>query len=73
MAWAPKKPNNLIPYLLMVAPLSQVSCDKRACINYTDGACSLVNPEKADEECLDFEDAMDFLRLRADAIKGTLG
>jgi len=24
------------------------------------------------EECLDFEDAMDFLRLKADAIKGTL-
>jgi hypothetical protein len=57
----------------MVATLSKVSCSKRACINYKDGACSLVNPEKAGEECLDFEDTMDFLRLKADAIRGSLG
>lgn len=53
--------------------MGQVVCDKRACINYKDGTCSLVNPEKAGAECLDFEDAMDFLRLKADAIRGSLG
>jgi hypothetical protein len=73
MAWAPKKPNKTIHLLLMVTPLSQVSCGRKACINYKEGTCSLVNPEKAGEECLDFEDAMDFLRLKADAIRGTLG
>lgn len=30
-------------------------------------------PEKNGNGCLDFEDAMDYLRLKADAIKGTLG
>ena len=53
--------------------MSKVSCGKRTCMNYKDGICSLVNPEKAGEECLDFEDTLDFLRLKADAIKGTLG
>jgi hypothetical protein len=32
--------------------------------------CSLSNPEKVGDSCLDFEDAMDFLRLKTDAIKG---
>jgi len=53
--------------------LSQVSCERKSCINYKEGRCLLTNPEKVDNECLDFEDAMDFLRLKADAIKGTLG
>jgi hypothetical protein len=33
----------------------------------------LKDPEKSGDSCLDFEDAMGFLRLKADAIKGTLG
>ena len=33
----------------------------------------MTNPEKVGESCLDFEDAMEFLRLKADAIRGTLG
>jgi hypothetical protein len=53
--------------------LSQIVCDKKNCINWKDGHCSLTNPEKESYACLDFEDAMDSLRLRADAIKGTLG
>jgi hypothetical protein len=57
----------------MVSFLSQISCSRRACINNKNGTCSLVDPEKAGEDCLDFEDVMDFLRLKADAIKGTLG
>jgi hypothetical protein len=32
----------------------------------------LKNPEKNSDSCLEFEDAMDFLRLKADAIKGSL-
>jgi len=52
--------------------LSKVSCDKKTCINYKEGHCSLTNPEKASDACLDFEDTTDFLRLKADAIKGTL-
>jgi hypothetical protein len=53
--------------------LSPISCDKKSCINNKEGNCSLVNPEKVGVECLDFEDAMDFFRLKADAVKGTLG
>ena len=43
------------------------------CVNWKDGRCSLKDPEKSGGSCLDFEDAMDSLRLRADAVKGTLG
>jgi hypothetical protein len=52
--------------------LSQISCDKKSCINWKEGHCSLTDPEKAGYACLDFEDATDFVRLKADAIKGTL-
>jgi hypothetical protein len=48
------------------------SCSLGNCIHWKEGRCSLRNPEKTGESCLDFEDAMDFLRLKADAIKGTL-
>jgi len=48
-------------------------CERKTCINWKEGRCSLREPEKIGEPCLDFEDAMDFLRLRADAIKGTIG
>ncbi len=47
-------------------------CARSNCINWKEGHCNLRNPEKADGDCLDFDDAMDFLRLKADAIKGTL-
>jgi hypothetical protein len=60
-------------YLFSGTFLSPVSCNKKSCINYKEGFCSLFNPEKTGPECLDFDDAMDFLRLKADAIKGTLG
>jgi hypothetical protein len=49
------------------------ACEKKSCINWKKGHCSLCNPEKVGDGCLDFEDAMDALRLRADAVKGTLG
>lgn len=52
--------------------LRQVSCDKKTCVNYKEGYCSLANPEKASGACLDFEDVMEFLRLKSDAIKGAL-
>ena len=63
----------LNPLLFLGTILSQISCDKKTCINYKEGHCSLTNPEKVGNACLDFEDAMDALRLKADAIKGTLG
>jgi len=53
--------------------MSHVHCDKKLCINYKEGHCSLTSPEKVNGDCLDFEDAMDSLRLKADAIRGTLG
>jgi hypothetical protein len=31
------------------------------------------DPEKSGDSCVDFEDAMDALRLNVDAVKGTLG
>lgn len=51
--------------------MDNLSCNQKSCINWKDGFCSLRNPEKSGASCLDFEDAMDFLRLKADAIKGT--
>jgi hypothetical protein len=53
--------------------LDNPSCEKKTCINWKEGHCSLSNDEKFVDSCLDFEDEMDFLRLKADAIKGTLG
>jgi hypothetical protein len=53
--------------------MSHSACARKNCINWKNGTCTLSNPERAGEECLDFEDAMDFLRLKADAIRGTLG
>lgn len=53
--------------------MTQISCEKKMCINYKEGHCSLTNPEKTGDSCLDFEDAMDFLRLSADPVGGTLG
>jgi hypothetical protein len=58
---------------MRVSPLNSVFCDKKTCINYKEDYCSLANPEKVGSECLDYEDAMDFLRLKADAIRGNLG
>jgi hypothetical protein len=52
--------------------MSYPSCEKKTCINWKEGRCSLREPEKTGESCLDFEDAMDSLRLRADPIKGNL-
>ena len=52
--------------------MGHLSCDKKTCINYKE-ALSASTPEKVGDECLDFEDGMDALRLKADAIKGTLG
>jgi hypothetical protein len=49
------------------------SCERANCINWKEGRCSLKNPEANNGSCLDFEEAMDYLRLEADAIKGTLG
>jgi len=48
-------------------------CEYIQCINWKEGHCTLKDPEKVGDSCLDYEDAMDALRLRADAIKGTLG
>ena len=48
-------------------------CDRKTCINWKEGHCSLKGPERCNGDCLDFEDAMDYLRLRADAVRGTLG
>ena len=48
------------------------NCIKKTCIHYKNGHCSLTNPEKEGDNCLDFEDTMDFLRLKADAVRGTL-
>jgi hypothetical protein len=47
-------------------------CERKDCINWKNGRCALKDPERDANSCLNYEDAMDFLRLRADAIKGTL-
>ncbi len=48
-------------------------CERKTCINWKDGHCALKNPEKNGDSCLHYEGAMDALRLKADAIKGSLG
>ena len=48
-------------------------CERKSCINWKEGRCSLKAPEKNGDSCLNFEDEMDSLRLRADAVKGALG
>jgi hypothetical protein len=53
--------------------LDHPSCERKNCIHCKDNHCALKEPERTGAFCLDFEDAMDFLRLKADAIKGTLG
>ncbi len=47
-------------------------CNRKNCINWKEEHCSLKNPEKYEAACLEFEDAQDALRLKADAIKGQL-
>lgn len=47
-------------------------CERKDCINWKNGRCTLKDPEKEVDCCLNYEDVMDFLRLKADAIKGTL-
>ncbi|MDG6222861.1 MAG: hypothetical protein IAX21_04405 [Candidatus Bathyarchaeota archaeon] len=47
-------------------------CDRSNCINWNNGHCSLKDPEKDEDSCLHFDDKLDNLRLKADAIKGTL-
>ncbi len=49
------------------------SCNRSNCIHWKEAHCSLKDPEREGSDCLDFEDAMDFVRLKADAIKGSLG
>ncbi len=52
--------------------MAHPACTKSNCINCKENHCKLCNPEKVNEDCLDFEDLMDFLRLKADAMRGTL-
>ena len=47
-------------------------CERKTCIKWKEGRCSLKDPEKNGTSCLNFEDEMDFLRLKADALKGSL-
>ena len=47
-------------------------CGRNNCINWKDGHCTLKDPEKNGDFCLDYEDSMDALRLKADPIRGTL-
>jgi len=47
-------------------------CNRKNCINWKKGRCSLKDPEKEEDSCLYYENALDSLRLKADATKGTL-
>jgi len=47
-------------------------CENKTCIQWKNSHCSMREPEKCDNSCLDFEDALDFFRLKADALKGSL-
>jgi hypothetical protein len=41
---------------------------KEITINWKKGACSLKNPEKSYGDCLHFEDEIDSLKMKAEAI-----
>ena len=47
-------------------PIAYPFCERKNCINWKDGRCSLKEPEKNADSCLHFDDAMDFMRLKAD-------
>ena len=47
-------------------------CDRTNCVNWKNGRCVLKDPEKDGGSCLYYEDALDSLRLKADAIKRAL-
>jgi len=47
-------------------------CERMNCVNWRKGRCTLKDPEKDGDSCLYYEDALDSLRLKADATKGTL-
>lgn len=47
-------------------------CNRTNCINWKKGHCTLKDTEKEGDSCLHYEDALDSLRLKADAVKGTL-
>ncbi len=47
-------------------------CKRSNCINWKNGRCALKDPEKEENCCLNFEDSMDYLRLKADPVRGTL-
>lgn len=49
------------------------SCDRQNCLNWKNERCVLKDPENEKGTCLNYEDVMDFLRLKANAIKGSLG
>jgi len=48
-------------------------CELANCANWRKGRCTLKDPEKDGDSCLYYEDTLDSLRLKADAIKGTFG
>ena len=48
-------------------------CTRFDCANWKkNGHCALTDPELNDASCLHFEDAINSLRLKADAVKGIL-
>jgi len=47
-------------------------CERTNCVNCRKRRCTLKDPEKDKDSCLYYEDALDSLRLKADAVKGTL-
>lgn len=70
MVCQPKKSQlDLNPIFTVRLFLSQISIKNKNYINNKDRNCTLSNPEKVNNSCLDFEDAKDWLRLKADAIE----
>jgi len=48
-------------------------CNRKNCINWKNGRCTIPDPEKEGDSCIYYEDTADALRLKADPIKGSLG
>ena len=52
--------------------MKSVLCEKKVCVNYKHGFCSLKDLKKYNDACLDYEDVADALRLRIVFKKGSL-
>jgi len=53
--------------------IKRLTYDRNSCVHYNDGYCALKNPERNGDNCLYYEDMMNFSRMKVNSFKGSLG